>query len=365
MNGISRDPSRLLIAALTAIGAEDGGQRCELCRSFIDGDCDGLPGGGPAPSCFERAIDQHGDIDPETGDWDREKPLNGRAAPHTPGASAEPPAEGVPPGAPAAAGRLFVGEMLDWIRRRYSPVERAMAAALRGGAIACLVAAPAVLGVIHTEASRPGTGPAAVLPNLPPARPAGYLSPNGEKFSFFQAAVARGPERCAHAAAPSSAAGRNRSEASGPQSRRQAGRAAGFLSRSLALGRFLDAVEAVESGGDAQAVGDGGRSLGPYQISAGYWADGGGDPAVYLREVWHRQPCRAVIVEYFRRYCPAALARGDWRRLAAVHNGGPDGGSKPAAGRYAARVAERMQRIQAKGLQHVERPDSPVDCRGV
>ena len=41
----------------------------------------------------------------------------------------------------------------------------------------------------------------------------------------------------------------------------------------LTLDLLLDAVGQVESGGNPHAVGDGGRSLGPYQITSAYWAD--------------------------------------------------------------------------------------------
>jgi len=254
-------------------------------------------------------------------------------------ASAEPEGGRAPPDPAAPAGQFWASEVLAGVRRRYSAAERALAA-VRGGVAVC-----ALTGAIQLDASRPAAGPAGETPS---PRPVG---------ASVSTAGSPGPGHQRHAAAPSTARGGERSGAAS-------------LGRSPALGRFFDAVEAIESGGplthgvkggpsthgvkggpstqgakggNARAAGDDGASLGPYQISAAYWADGGGKPGSYRRDARRRAPCRAVMIGYFRRYCPAGLARGDWATLAAVHNGGPDGVSKPAARRYAAAVCERMR----------------------
>ena len=92
------------------------------------------------------------------------------------------------------------------------------------------------------------------------------------------------------------------------------------------LRQLLDAIRQVETGGEsdpANAVGDGGRSLGPYQITRAYWRDSG----VAGQYQWVRNKAYAerVMIAYWQRHCPSALARHDCQTLARVHNGGPNG----------------------------------------
>ncbi len=49
------------------------------------------------------------------------------------------------------------------------------------------------------------------------------------------------------------------------------------------------------------------------------------------------------MVRYWRRYCPRALAQGDWQTLARVHNGGPRGHRKPATHAYWSKVRRAMR----------------------
>jgi len=106
---------------------------------------------------------------------------------------------------------------------------------------------------------------------------------------------------------------------------------------------LFDALRQVESAGNDMAVGDDGRSLGPYQIGLAYWLDGGGDPGRYRLDVWRAAACEAVMLTYWRRYCPAALARGDWETLARVHNGGPRGPLKAATLPYWRKVRMEIE----------------------
>ena len=108
----------------------------------------------------------------------------------------------------------------------------------------------------------------------------------------------------------------------------------------ITMEKLLAAIRTVESAGDDRAVGDGGRSRGPYQIGRAYWLDGGGDPARYAVDVWDADACRPIVLGYWRRYAPAALARGDIETLARIHNGGPKGDRKRATDRYWRRVRE-------------------------
>jgi hypothetical protein len=98
---------------------------------------------------------------------------------------------------------------------------------------------------------------------------------------------------------------------------------------------LFDAIRMVETGAEARpenAIGDGGKSLGPYQISRKYLIDSGigGD--------WSR--CRdrrfseVVMIAYWKRHCPDALRTGDFEKLARIHNGGPNGYKKAATLSY-------------------------------
>ena len=86
---------------------------------------------------------------------------------------------------------------------------------------------------------------------------------------------------------------------------------------------FFDAVRHVESRGRCDAVGDGGRAIGPYQIHRSYWKDSG-VPGRY-EQCRDRAYAERVMKAYWSRYCPKAWESRDWQTLARVHNGGPDG----------------------------------------
>lgn len=117
----------------------------------------------------------------------------------------------------------------------------------------------------------------------------------------------------------------------------------GAASPALAsLRPLFDAMREVESGGDPDAVGDGGRSLGPYQIQWKYWRDAG-LPGSY-RDVRNPAYAEKVMLAYWERYCPDALARQDYATLARVHNGGPQGTRNPATLYYWRKVAKELRR---------------------
>lgn len=118
------------------------------------------------------------------------------------------------------------------------------------------------------------------------------------------------------------------------------------------LEKLFRAMRVVESVNSPSAVGDGGRSRGPYQISRLYWKDATGFGGVrwgYIEGVWHERECRQVMLWYWQRYAPAALAEarrsGALRAmevLARTHNGGPAGPDKPSTLRYWQRVRSRL-----------------------
>lgn len=105
--------------------------------------------------------------------------------------------------------------------------------------------------------------------------------------------------------------------------------------RDPRIDRLFLAIRMVETGSHAEphnALGDGGKSLGPYQISRKYLADSG------LRGHWtrcsDRKYAEAVMLAYWRRHCPEALKNRDYQTLARVHNGGPMGHRKSSTLSY-------------------------------
>lgn len=106
---------------------------------------------------------------------------------------------------------------------------------------------------------------------------------------------------------------------------------------------ILDAIRAVETGGHpdpANAVGDAGRALGPFQIHRAYWLDATErHPALRAlgyQSVRDQATAEAVVLAYFTRYSPC----WDLRTVARVHNGGPRGHKKASTVRYADKVEE-------------------------
>jgi hypothetical protein len=107
------------------------------------------------------------------------------------------------------------------------------------------------------------------------------------------------------------------------------------------LRSLLDAIRQVESGGrTGEIIGDGGRSLGPYQIQRPYWQDSN-VPGSY-GEVRKPEYAERVMIAYWKRYCPTALARGDFQTLARIHNGGPQGHKKAATVKYWKKVQKSL-----------------------
>ena len=89
------------------------------------------------------------------------------------------------------------------------------------------------------------------------------------------------------------------------------------------LPALLAAIRQAESAGDDRAVGDGGKSRGPFQIRRAYWreAAAGTDAAgwSYDRHVWDPDRAGYVVWLHWSRICPAALRGGDIEQLARRH----------------------------------------------
>ena len=98
---------------------------------------------------------------------------------------------------------------------------------------------------------------------------------------------------------------------------------------------FLKALALVESGGNPEAIGDGGDSWGKYQLQAAYvqdaseWglANGVIDKPFEHSDAFNPEQAELIIQCYMGRYAtPKRLGRQptieDWTR---IHNGGPNG----------------------------------------
>lgn len=104
---------------------------------------------------------------------------------------------------------------------------------------------------------------------------------------------------------------------------------------------ILDAIRAVETGGHADpanAVGDAGKALGPFQIHYDYWLDATERRpdlrALGYQSVRDQAVAEQIVLAYLTRYAP------DWnlRTVARIHNGGPRGHKKSATKKYADKV---------------------------
>lgn len=125
---------------------------------------------------------------------------------------------------------------------------------------------------------------------------------------------------------------------------------AGGVPETDGMRPFLSALRTVETGGIARpgdAVGDRGRSIGPYQISRAYWVDSGVVGSwERCRERWFAE---AVMTAYWKRHCPDALRSRDFETLARIHNGGPNGHRKAATKTYWSLVRGQMEKTPARG----------------
>jgi hypothetical protein len=90
------------------------------------------------------------------------------------------------------------------------------------------------------------------------------------------------------------------------------------------IDRVINAIRVVETGGEknpSEAVGDAGKSIGPFQISRAYWRDAveydpdiGGTYTDCKDEAYARQIIRAYLCRYVKTWDDETVAR--------THNGG-------------------------------------------
>jgi len=108
---------------------------------------------------------------------------------------------------------------------------------------------------------------------------------------------------------------------------------------------LLDAIRQVETGGckdPANAVGDGGKAIGPFQIHRCYWQDAiDHDPSIggTYSDCKSEEYARKVVSAYMRRYAPRGA--GD-ETMARIHNGGPSGHRKSATVKYWNKVRKHL-----------------------
>jgi|ERR1035437_900581 hypothetical protein len=102
--------------------------------------------------------------------------------------------------------------------------------------------------------------------------------------------------------------------------------------QAATVGQVLNAIRTVETGGK-DITGDNGAAIGPYQIHRSYWQDSG--VAGKYEDCHDDAYSRKVILAYWKRYCPKALAAVDAQTLTRVHNGGgPKGATTKATVAY-------------------------------
>ena len=109
---------------------------------------------------------------------------------------------------------------------------------------------------------------------------------------------------------------------------------------------LLVAMKTVESGGEAfptYAVGDEGRSIGPYQISYGYWLDATRQTFELKQGTWAMcvfdEYAEKVILAYWLKYAPPSAS---WEQLARIHNGGPNGHGRRETAKYWREVSKHL-----------------------
>jgi hypothetical protein len=126
--------------------------------------------------------------------------------------------------------------------------------------------------------------------------------------------------------------------------------------RTPNLDPLLDAIVMAESRSDSQAVGDGGRAIGPYQIHRDYWRDG----TRILGVDWAYEDARdaAKAREVVRAYLVYYGKGKNLIDLARIHNGGPDGDKKASTLRYASKIAKVLA-AQAKTAGLAKAKESP------
>jgi hypothetical protein len=120
---------------------------------------------------------------------------------------------------------------------------------------------------------------------------------------------------------------------------------------------LLDAIEWVESKGDADAVGDNGRAVGAYQLHKIYVDEVNrllGNETYSYEDRWDKAKSRQMTHIYLLYHAFTAQTElrlleykgsfGRFEILARIHNGGPQGYKKESTKAYWLKVKERMEK---------------------
>lgn len=112
--------------------------------------------------------------------------------------------------------------------------------------------------------------------------------------------------------------------------------------------RLLNAIRIVESGGNDNAVGDGGKAIGPYQIWRSYWKDAlEHDPSIggSYENCYERKYAERVVQAYMARYANERRLGHEptFEDIARIHNGGPNGHRKRATIPYWNKVQRELE----------------------
>ena len=109
---------------------------------------------------------------------------------------------------------------------------------------------------------------------------------------------------------------------------------------------FIKALAMVESGTpeykNNRIEGDGGKSIGPFQISEAYWKDANEKGEWADCVLWYYSV--RVMRSYWDRYAREAYLNDDFETLARIHNGGPKGHHKQSTVKYWNKVKKEMSK---------------------
>eukprot|EP00899_Mesostigma_viride_P002318 jgi/Mesvir1/12087/Mv00363-RA.1 len=118
-----------------------------------------------------------------------------------------------------------------------------------------------------------------------------------------------------------------------------------ILETKRKLEPFLKALRFVESSNNPNTPdGDGGTSIGPFQISDAYHCDAWNIACERsYTKCRDKQYAENTVVSYLLKYNREAIEKGDYESLAKTHNGGPHGPSYAKTQDYWRKVSEYMR----------------------
>jgi hypothetical protein len=113
---------------------------------------------------------------------------------------------------------------------------------------------------------------------------------------------------------------------------------------------LIPALIQVESGGRADAIGDGGKAAGVLQIHKAYWEDGCKAAGVNWPYSWAKKPDKAKVVagaylkKYGKLYEQKTGKKATMEVLARIHNGGLNGYRYKSTIKYWEKVRKELKK---------------------